>query len=366
MNAPGGGPTVALLLPCHDEAAFLPPLLDALLPQLAGRGGWQVVAVNDASTDDTGAILERAAATHPQLSVLHARFGSPGAARTAAANTVTVLGHGAPPDWLLTTDCDVELPADFVAGWAATLAEVDGDPHIGAVNGGEDQSHLFAGLPHAARAGSAFGLAAARAEAAVGVTNLNGVNHAVRTTAYLECGPYLQPTALGPGGEVFLAGEDWDLGVRLRVAGYRIEETTVTVRDRGRRLLADPFAYVSGLAYEGAFRRVHADGPPQDIDAALVASMATATVDRVLLHFWCKVVLARPALLDGDPARLGLSAATAAAMRDWIDRWPYPTFAESRHGFVYGRLPRFAAAFVPTLRRELGLDDALAALLGAD
>ena len=159
----------------------------------------------------------------PALTVIHGHFGSPGGARTAAASSLTVLAPAGatapPPDWLLTTDCDVELPDDFVAGWAGQLAAIDGDEAVGAVNGGEEQGHLFDGLPNAAAASGAFGRAAARSEAAVGVINLNGVNHAVRTVAYLTAGPYLQPTALGPHGEVNLAGEDWDLGVRLRLAG---------------------------------------------------------------------------------------------------------------------------------------------------
>jgi len=349
----GGGLSVAILLPCHDEAEHLPSLLGSLLPQVEERPGWQIVAVDDASTDTTGAILDEAATRSPALRVLHTRFGSPGAARTVAAESVTVLGHGVPPDWLLTTDCDVQLPDDFVATWAARIAEVHADDAVGALNGGEEQGHLFVGLPNAARASGAFGRAAGRAEAAVGVTNLNGVNHAVRTTAYLTAGPYLQPTALGPQGEVNLAGEDWDLGVRLRLAGFTIDECTASVRDRGRRLLADVHAYLTGEAYEGPFRRVHADGAPVDVGPEVADAVAVATVDRVLVHFFFKIVLADPRLLARD---LGLDPATVAAMRAWIERWPSPTFAESRHGFVYGRLPRFAAAFMTEVRRQLGLD----------
>lgn len=349
-------PTVALLLPCHDEATYLPSLLDALLPQLEAQPGWQLVAVNDSSTDATGDLLDDAAARSARVRAVHGRFGSPGGARTAAASSVTLLGHGRQPDWLLTIDADVELPDDFVAGWAARFAEVDADEAVGALNGDEHQAHLLEPFPHARRAGAAFGLAANRAEAAVGITNLNGVNHAVRTVAYLTAGPYLQPTLLGPDGVVNLAGEDWDLGVRLRLAGFRIEPCAVAVRDRGRRLLADLLAYLSGEAYEGAFRRVHGDSP-RDIDPAQIDALMDGTVDRVLLHFFFKILLAQPALLDGDgaAARLGLAASTVDAMRAWITRWPHPTFAESRHGFVSGRLPRFTASHLPAVRRDLGL-----------
>ncbi len=349
---PGESLRVAVLLPCHDEAEFLPPLLAALLPQLAAHPGWQLVAVDDSSTDATGAILDQAAAGSAQVRVIHGSFGSPGGSRTAAATAVTVLAHGAPPDWLLTIDCDVELPADFVAGWDARIREVLHDDGIGALNGGEDQRHLFVGLPNAQRASSMFGLAANRSEAAVGIVNLNGVNHAVRTSAYLTAGPYLQPTVLGPDGVVNLAGEDWDLGVRLRLAGYRVDECAVTVKDRGRRLLADVFAYLTGEAYEGAFRRVSADGAPVDIDEATALAVGDSTVSRVLVHFFFKIVLADPWLLDGE---LGLTDHTVTAMRAWMQRWPSPTFAESRHGFVYGRLPRFAAMFMSDVRQQLGL-----------
>lgn len=350
-------PTVAVLLPCHNEASFLPALLEALLPQVEAQQGWQVVAVDDASTDATGSLLDRAAAANPKtLTVIHGRFGSPGGARTAAASSLTVLAppsaHDDAPGWLLTTDCDVEIPDDFVSGWAARLAELDGHEAVGAVNGSEAQGHLFDGLPNAAAASGTFGRAAARSEEAVGVVNLNGVNHAVRTVAYLTAGPYLQPTALGPHGEVNLAGEDWDLGVRLRLAGWLIEECPVTVRDRGRRLLADVHAYLSGEAYEGAFTRIEAAGPPADLSPETAARVADATVDRVLVHFFFKIILAQPTLLD-DP--LGLEPATVDAMRAWMARWPWPSFDASRPGFVYGRLPRFAAAFTADVRRQLGL-----------
>ncbi|HRE01731.1 MAG TPA: hypothetical protein PLV68_10555, partial [Ilumatobacteraceae bacterium] len=263
------------------------------------------------------------------------------------------LGHGTHPDWLLTLDCDVEVPTGFVDGWATAIAAVDADATIGALNGGEEQRHLFSGLPNAQAASSAFGRAANAAEAVVGIVNLNGVNHAVRTAGYLTAGPYVQPTVPGPGGTTNLAGSDWDLGVRIRLAGYEIGESPVTVRDRGRRLMADLFAYLSGTAYEGEFARVHATGEPVDIDGALVPALADAAIDRALFHFFFKIVLADPSQLDRD---LGLAPDTVVAMRTWIERWPWPGFADSRNGFVYGRLPRFTAAFVADVRHQFGLD----------
>lgn len=351
MNA-ADAPTVAVLLPCCDDADHLPQLLAELLPQLEAVPGWCLVAVDDASADATGSLLDEAAARSDQMQVLHGEFGSPGAARSAAAAAVTVLGRQAPPDWLLSTDCDVDVPEDFVAGWVHRLAQVHDHDHVGALNGGEEHGHLLDGLPHAHRASMVFGMAANRAEAAVGLVNLNGANHAVRTSAYLVAGPYVQPTVLGPSGVVDLAGEDWDLGVRLRLAGYDIAECGVSVRTRGRRLLADLPAFLSGAWCEGAVPRGAAGGPLRDLDPEAAAALTDPIIERVLTHFFFKIVLACPGVLD-EP--IGLGEETVVAMRAWMERWPSPTFAESRNGFLHGRLPRFAATFLPDVRRQLGL-----------
>lgn len=349
-------PAATVVVPCRDEAAYLPELLATLVPQVAHQPGWHLVLVDDGSIDATGALLDEAAAEHPEvLTVRHGRYGSPGAARSAAV----ALAHeaaqrsGRPaPQWLVTTDVDVVLPHDWVAGWAATLCDLHGDATVGAVNGEEQQDHLLEPFPNARRLSERFGTVVVRSEELLGPTNLNGVNHAVRTEAYATGGPYRQPWGEGPDGPVVLAGEDWDLGVRLRLAGYRIAPTEVTVADRGRRLLADLVAYLGGTAYEGAFERVEPNGPPADVSPAELAELLPGTARRALLHFYAKPVLAVPRLLE-EP--IGLDAATVTRMRDWMARWPSPTFGESRNGFLYGRLPRFVDAFAGEVLEQLGL-----------
>lgn len=349
-------PAVAIIVPCHDEEAFVGELLGRLIDQLPSRPGWRAILVDDRSVDATGAILDRAAARHPELLVVHhGHYGSPGGARSAA---VAIAEHtaeraGAPrPQWVLTTDVDVVLPDSWLADWAAALAAVHDDETVGAVNGEEAQEHLLEPFPRARQLSGRFGEVVVRSEALVGVTNLNGVNHAVRRSAYETCGPYLQPTAPGPDGPVVLAGEDWDLGVRLRRAGYRIATADVVVADRGRRLLADLRAYLGGTAYEGAFTRVGATAAATDLTEAELDALWSGTARRALLHFYFKPLLAVPSLLEGE---VGLSPATVDAMRAWMARWPAPTFAESRNGFLYGRLPRFVDAFVGPVLDELGL-----------
>lgn len=347
-------PPAAVIVPCRDEAAYLPELLASLVPQVADQPGWRLILIDDSSTDATGAMLDEAAEDHPDMVVVrHGRYGSPGAARSAAAAIALHAVHGRrTPGWLITTDVDVQLPHDWIASWAATLCDVDGDERIGAVNGEERQDHLLEPFPNARALSARFGAVVVRSEALVGPTNLNGVNHAVRTEAYVTCGPYRQPVGEGPDGPVVLAGEDWDLGVRLRLAGYRIAPAEVAVADRGRRLLADLAAYLGGTAYEGAFGRVEAEGPAVDVSDAQLAELLPGTARRALLHFYAKPLLAVPRLLDGP---VGLTPATVDALRAWMAAWPSPTFTESRNGFLYGRLPRFVDAFADTVLDQLDL-----------
>ncbi|MCC6435529.1 MAG: glycosyltransferase family 2 protein [Acidimicrobiales bacterium] len=346
-------PATAVIVPCRDEAAYLPDLLAALVAQVADQPGWRLILVDDSSTDATGAMIDEAADAHPEIVLAHhGDFGSPGAARSAAA-AIALGAHDRPaPRWLLTTDVDVQLPHDWIASWAATLCDVHGDERVGAVNGQEQQDHLLEPFPNAQALSARFGAVVERSEELVGPTNLNGVNHAVRTEAYVTCGPYRQPMGEGPDGPVVLAGEDWDLGVRLRLAGYRIAPAEVAVADRGRRLLADIVAYLGGTAYEGAFGRVEGGGPAVDVSDAQLAGLLPGTARRALLHFYAKPLLAVPRLLDGP---VGLQPGTVEEMRAWMAAWPSPSFTESRNGFLYGRLPRFVDAFAATVLDQLDL-----------
>lgn len=345
-------PSVTVVIPCHNEEAFIGPLLDVMFKQVPTTEPWRFVAVDDASTDGTAAILEAAAFVEPRLAVVRGRYGSPGGARSAGVAAATAALRGNGPDWIVTLDADVELATDWFAAWHTTLGKVHSRQEVGAINGMEEQGHLFTGFPRAAKVSAAFGLGIVKSETLIGPTNLNGVNHAVRLRAYETAGPYLQPTAPGVGGLVNLAGEDWDLGVRLRLAGFTVAETPATVIDRGRRLLADVHAYVSGEAYEGAFHRVIGIEPSTDIHPEELSALIDSAVSRSLRHFFLKPILAGAVPLDSST---GLSPETIEAMRVWIARWPWPSFSESRNGFIFGRLARFADTFIDAVRADLRL-----------
>jgi glycosyltransferase involved in cell wall biosynthesis len=341
-----------VIVPCFNEEGYVDRLLATMLPQLLTDDRWRVVLVDDSSTDATPNLLALAAMTHrSRLSLVTGRYGSPGGSRSAGVAAAMATDE-LTPEWLVTVDADVELTTDWLTQWNATFDAVDDDESVGAVNGGEIQDHLYANNPNARTVSRAFGLGLNTGECVAGITNLNGVNHAVRSAAYSVAGPYLQPTAQGPHGIISLAGEDWDLGVRLRRAGFEIVETPASVIDRGRRFLADVHAYVSGEAYEGAFRRLKPTRGPQDISAEEVAPLVDGALERSLRHFLLKPILARAVPLSAVGE---LSASIRDGMDDWMQRWPHPTFEESRNDFIFGRLADFSNAFMHELRLELNL-----------
>ncbi|PZT07318.1 poly-beta-1,6 N-acetyl-D-glucosamine synthase [Stenotrophomonas maltophilia] len=63
-------PFASLLVPCHNEAENLDDTLTAALAQRY-PADYEVIAIDDGSSDDTGARLDVLAARHPRLRVLH-------------------------------------------------------------------------------------------------------------------------------------------------------------------------------------------------------------------------------------------------------------------------------------------------------
>ena len=101
-------PRISILFAARDEEEKLPAALATLMeidyPDL------EVIAVDDRSQDSTGRILERFAAAHPRLRVVHITqlpagwLGKPHALQKAYAASTG--------DWLLFTDADVRFKHD--------------------------------------------------------------------------------------------------------------------------------------------------------------------------------------------------------------------------------------------------------------
>jgi glycosyltransferase involved in cell wall biosynthesis len=101
-------PSLSILVPACNEAATVERAMQSLLaldyPCL------EIIAIDDRSTDETGAILDRMAARHPRLRVLHiADLPSGWLGKNHAMHVASEVAAG---DWLLFTDADVVYRRD--------------------------------------------------------------------------------------------------------------------------------------------------------------------------------------------------------------------------------------------------------------
>jgi len=105
---PAGEPSLTVIVPARNEAENVGACLESLLAQ--DYANLRVLAVNDRSTDRTGAIMDALAAVHPKrLCVLHIAelpagwLGKTHAMATAARQTIAEQA----PGYLLFTDGDI-------------------------------------------------------------------------------------------------------------------------------------------------------------------------------------------------------------------------------------------------------------------
>lgn len=106
-------PLLSIVLPVHGVRQYLDECLDSVLPPGAEV---QVIAVDDASPDGCGELLDQRAAADPRLRVIHAeRSGGPGSARNAGL----ALASGA---YVWFVDGDDVLPPGAVGAVRARLA----------------------------------------------------------------------------------------------------------------------------------------------------------------------------------------------------------------------------------------------------
>jgi CDP-glycerol glycerophosphotransferase len=111
---------ISVIVPVYGVAEYLPGCLDSILGQPSGDG-IEVIAVDDASPDACGQILDERAATDPRLQVVHLeRNGGQGNARNLALQRAT-------GDYVWFVDADDQLADGAQTAVAAALTAAKPD-----------------------------------------------------------------------------------------------------------------------------------------------------------------------------------------------------------------------------------------------
>jgi len=105
---------VSVVVPVHNEQDNIEPLIREIAVALAGRADFEMVYVNDGSTDSTQTVLDRLKREFPMLRVIRHRSAS------GQSQAVTTGVRAARHEWIATLDGDGQNdPADIPALLAA-------------------------------------------------------------------------------------------------------------------------------------------------------------------------------------------------------------------------------------------------------
>ncbi len=123
MTGAARHPTVTFLVPCFNYGRYLPECLDSIFAQRAAVD-FEVVAIDDASTDDTGAVLARY--RDPRLRVITHPVN-----RGHVATMTEAIGE-ARGAYVARIDPDDRYRPEFLA---RTVERLQADPRVGLVYG---------------------------------------------------------------------------------------------------------------------------------------------------------------------------------------------------------------------------------------
>jgi GT2 family glycosyltransferase len=217
---PTGSPSLTVIVPARNEAEDIAACLESLLNQ--DYANLQIIAVNDRSTDATGAIMQTLACSHSdRLEILTVEelpanwLGKTNAMAIAARNAIE--NHH--PDYLLFTDADIVFRPDAIRRALAQAVATQADHFVllpttlvETVGEGMLLSFLQVMSMWAIRVWRVADPKAKRDALGVGAFNL------LRTPVYQQIGGF-DVAAM----EIL---EDLELGKRVKQAGFRQRAAT--------------------------------------------------------------------------------------------------------------------------------------------
>lgn len=197
----GAGPQVSVLIAARNEAATLPHLLAGLHGQTGLPPGhrFEVIVVDDHSTDDTAAVV-RAAAAHSAYELRLISLGELLEPRTGKKAAIEVALKAARAPWVLCTDADCRVSAGWLAAYEPYLA----DAAVHFVSGpvlltGRGLLADLQGLELAALVGTGAASIARQAP-----TMCNGANLAYRRATFEAVGGFQGNAHVPSGDDEFL------------------------------------------------------------------------------------------------------------------------------------------------------------------
>ena len=250
MSDPNEQPSVAIVMPAHNEGAVVARGLRAILAT-AAPGEFHVVVVSNGSTDDTTTRAREAAAElPPMVSVLDIEVAS----KVAALRAAEELLGGDPPDVRIYLDADIVVDTSTLRTLAAAVH--CGEPRLGLLRPDVDTSGSDLAVRAYYRAWSALARSRAQGSGA-GVLAVNAAG-AARVSEW--------PAVLNDDGFVvrqFAPHEKVQLEATTRVFAPRSITTTVKRRARvvnGNRQLDNRWPLPPGTAGSSVRIREIVDG----------------------------------------------------------------------------------------------------------
>lgn len=108
-------PKVSVIIPCYNLGRFLTQAVDSIIQQ--SMTDWEIIIVDDASTDDSGAIADELERNHQRITVIH---NAENQYLAGALNTGIAASKG---QYIINVDADNMIAPDTLQRFAAALDE---------------------------------------------------------------------------------------------------------------------------------------------------------------------------------------------------------------------------------------------------